>query len=61
MLYGTWIRERSRTVQMQGGNDVDYPGAISTLLPTQQMRRYRAAPQGGAVKTGKCIYSEIIQ
>jgi len=29
-------------VQMQGGNDVDYPGVISTLLPTRQMRRYRA-------------------
>jgi len=29
-------------VQMQGGNDVDYPTVISTLLPTQQMRRYRA-------------------
>jgi len=29
-------------VQMQGGNDVDYPGAISTLLSTQQMRRSRA-------------------
>jgi len=27
---------------MQGGNEVDYPGVISTLLPTQQMRRYRA-------------------
>jgi len=26
----TWIRERSRMVQMQGGNDVDYPGVIST-------------------------------
>jgi len=38
----TWIRERSRTVRMQGGNEVDYPGVISTLLPTQQMRRYRA-------------------
>jgi len=25
----SWIRERSRTVQMQGGNDVDYPGVIS--------------------------------
>jgi len=28
-------------VQMQGGNEVDYPSVISTLLPTQQMRRYR--------------------
>jgi len=26
----TWIRERSRMVQMQGGNEVDYPGVIST-------------------------------
>jgi len=25
-----WIRERSKMVQMQGGNDVDYPGVIST-------------------------------
>ncbi len=24
------VRERSRTVQMQGGNDVDYPGVIPT-------------------------------
>ncbi|GBE12003.1 hypothetical protein BMS3Abin13_00279 [bacterium BMS3Abin13] len=27
---------------MQGGNDIDYPGVISTLLPTQQMRRSQA-------------------
>jgi len=26
----SWIRERSRTVQMQSGNDVDYPGVTST-------------------------------
>jgi len=25
-----WIRERPRMVQMQGGNEVDYPGVIST-------------------------------
>ncbi len=25
----TWIRERSRMVQMQGGNDIDYPRVIS--------------------------------
>ncbi|VAW37479.1 hypothetical protein MNBD_DELTA04-764 [hydrothermal vent metagenome] len=29
-LHVPGIRERSRTVQMQGGNDVDYPGVIST-------------------------------
>jgi len=29
-LLSVLIRERSRTVQMQGGNDIDYPGVIST-------------------------------
>jgi len=33
-------------VRMQGGNDVDYPGVISTLLSTQQMRRYIGRPAG---------------
>jgi len=28
-LYRTWIRERSRMVQMQGGDDVGYPSVIS--------------------------------
>jgi len=26
----SWIRERPRMVQMQGDNEVDYPGVIST-------------------------------
>ncbi len=30
IFLSSWIREHSRTVQMQGGNDVDYPSVIST-------------------------------
>ncbi len=56
----TWIRERSRTVQMQGGNEVDYSGVISTSCQRSRCAVI-GAPQGGAAKTGKCVYSETMQ
>jgi len=58
-LFLSWILERSRTVQMQGGNEAD------SSLQYQWVTNAASAPfsnalQGGAMKTRKCVYSSIM-
>jgi len=46
---------------MQGGDEVDYPGVISTSCQRSADAPFSGAPQGGAVKPENAFIQHIIQ